>query len=474
MAGNSDELAHIGTLRWSFISSRLIRPALETTKAALLSWRWLVGDLWLRRAPSWVAAIRDVQGVVARHLSLRSEVRFLMDAHRYRPSTRRAARLRDRAIHLPDAATASMPGEPIDTDLERIKRRVMVLKAPMVRNGTIEKGVVVIKFTETIAFFVQHVDCESLLRFFHVVLEPSWSGYARPTILAWLRLQPQPVIVEASERTDYALLEALRGNLVPVSFGSSDWVDFRVFCPLSQAEKTFDAVYVGNYSPVKRHHVLLKAVRRLRHEGVRVALVCGSWGKGREAVKALIRHYGVNEQVTLFERLSQAGVNQVLNASRVNTLLSVKEGSNRSVFEGLFANVPAIVLRSNIGVNKDYINDATGVLIEEDELAEAIVHFRQEGRRYRPREWAMEHISPIETARKLSRRLKEISEQVGEPWTADVVPKVNAPELKYFSADHQRQMPAAADVLGTFLRPMRERLTERDVFRRLGIDARYC
>lgn len=81
----------------------------------------------------------------------------------------------------------------------------------------------------------------------------------------------------------------------------------------------------------------------------------------------------------------------------MNILLSLKEGSNRAIFEGFFANTPAIVLKSNIGVNKSYINEQTGRLIREDELPEALVEFRSSFSRYSPRKVGdAEHIPRTE------------------------------------------------------------------------------
>jgi len=113
-------------------------------------------------------------------------------------------------------------------------------------------------------------------------------------------------------------------------------------------------------------------------------------------------------------------------------LLSLKEGSNRALFEGMFAGTPAILLEKNIGVNKDYINEKTGKLVKERELAESIIHFKKYWQSYDPRSWAMNNISPEKTTEKLVAAINYIDK--GVKFTlGDIDTKVNQPEVGYFT-----------------------------------------
>lgn len=385
-------------------------------------------------------------------------LRALMDAHRYsqRPYL-------DRLVSREKALIArTVPGHVrfVGPDrLEAASRRAIILKTPAFGDdGRARKGVLLITFTDTLAFFCHQVDCERLLQYFHVVLEPSWSGYCDPNILFWTRFPAHPVVVQATERKDRDFMTSLRSNLVPVDFGASDWVDFRLFRPVPGTPKDFDAVYVTNYNPIKRHHVLFRAIKRIGDPAYRAALAFGKWGDARKDMEALVDYYGVRRNVTLLDGLSPEGVNDLLNRSKVNVLLSRKEGSNRSIFEGFFANVPGIVLRGNIGVNKDYINDQTGQLVDERKLPDALLDFRHNWARYTPLEWASRNISPIVTTRKLEDCLARLSRQAGEPWSGGLVPKVNAPEAQYFSPEDAAAMPDPASVLGLFLKSNTEGL----------------
>jgi glycosyltransferase involved in cell wall biosynthesis len=245
-------------------------------------------------------------------------------------------------------------------------------------------------------------------------------------------------------------LAGLKSHLIPVPFGSSDWVNHRVFFP-TEEPKTFDAVYVANYAPLKRVHVLFRALRQITRGGspFRAALVCSSWGGKRDVVHQLIDYYGVGENLTVFEDLERDEVNSVLNLSKCNLLLSLKEGSNRSLFEAMFAGTPVMLLDENTGVNRDYINEETGMVVPEVGLSEGLQRMAGTFERYRPREWAMENISPEVTTRKLARVLQDANS--GNRNFDDLLVKTNDPEAVYFDPGLGLDGPAIARrVLGAF------------------------
>ncbi|MFO0773270.1 MAG: glycosyltransferase [Nitrospiraceae bacterium] len=351
------------------------------------------------------------------------------------------------AIRVNIAAMSDVP----DPSLEgRYIRRCIVLKNPVRRGEVLERGVLLITFTETFPYFHEKINCEELLNYFYVVLEPSWAGYCDANILRWSTYSGRPIVVEATESTDFEFISALGSNLVPVSFGASDWADFRTFAPVAGVEKRYDAVYVTNYHPIKRHHVFFKAIRAISDPTYKAAIVFGRNGDAEDDIQALIDFYGIRKNLEIFEGLPQQELNKLLNMSKVNVLFSLKEGSNRSLFESMFSGVPGILLKSNVGANKTYINSYTGRLVEEREVCEALQHFRTEWSTYSPREWALQNISPLVTTQKLSKILRGCAEEQGEPWTQDLVPKVNAPEVQYFHDADTKRMLASREVLACF------------------------
>lgn len=316
---------------------------------------------------------------------------------------------------------------------EWIEKRSIVLKDPVIdENGRVlEKGVYLIKFTTTFPDAFARFNPERLLEYFHIVLEPSWAGYCLPEILSWSSFS-EPVVVEASEHEDRSLLESLSSNLLPVEFGSGDWVDPDVFCPIEGVQKEFDVIYVANFNSIKRQYVFLKALRELDRQGVQLkaALVCGRWGECREEILELITDFELSDKITFYEGLSQPELNILLNKSKVNVLLSLKEGSNRSLFEGFFAGTPGIVLSNNIGVNKEYFNSQTGICITESDLPRTLVFFSQNWDSFSPREWAIDNISPVKTTEKLEEVIKRFDPDFGrhasQPSKMSI--KVNSPE----------------------------------------------
>ena len=332
-----------------------------------------------------------------------------------------------------------------------LRVRSLVLKPPIGSSSDVvkkEKGVLLVK--GEIEPLICLCTVGRLLQNYWLVLEPGSAGYALANILYFTAFPDFPVVVMAPAVEDRIFLRDLNRNLVPTSIGASDWVNPEVFRPLPDTPKIYDAVMVSYWGRVKRHHVLFKALRKLRDESYKVALVGIPWDEGTlSQVENLANWYGVRHQITFFEKLRPEEVNMVLNQSKVNLLLSLKEGANKTLFEGMFAGVPAILLENNIGVNKEHIVEGrTGRLVKERELPEALLWFREHYREFSPREWAMHNISPPVTAAKLNDLLQKLAHQRGEPWTRDIVAKTNCPEPMYYpDASVAEGFPTIDDIL---------------------------
>jgi len=189
--------------------------------------------------------------------------------------------------------------------LQRLKKKWgIVLKSPrLTGERALEKGALLLTHSISFQFFCYCTDVHSVLEHYILILEPGWSGYTDPAILYFTRFRDQPIIVMAPEKRDYEILKALGTNLIPVSFGFSDWVNPFLFRPLECQEKKYDAVYVGSWLRFKRHHVLFKVLHELGDPSFQVALVSFLL-ENREEIELLIDAYGVRENVTLFEQIS--------------------------------------------------------------------------------------------------------------------------------------------------------------------------
>jgi glycosyltransferase involved in cell wall biosynthesis len=334
------------------------------------------------------------------------------------------------------------------------EQRGIVLKAPrLIRDRVVEKGVLFLGANIAFRFFRLYLDATAVLQRYVLVLGPSWSAHARFDILYFTRFTGHPVVVAATERRDYQFLERLGSNLIPVSFGCSDWINPSIFRPLQAEEKLYDAIMVARWSFYKRHHALFRALRDMRDPSFRVALVGLSSPDDRKEAEALIDGYGVGDNVSLFGKLTQEEVNKVLNQSKVNLLLSLQEGGNRCIAEGFFAGVPGLALKNNMGLQKDYFTPQTGKLVAEKDLAAELLFFRDHWSEFDPRPWAEEHIAPDLTAAKLNKLVKSLAHQRGEEWTRDLVALWNDLELKYYPDEQAgRGLPSMGEILTQYAR----------------------
>jgi glycosyltransferase involved in cell wall biosynthesis len=342
------------------------------------------------------------------------------------------------------------------SDRARLATAGLVLKAVRCDGDrVVEKGVLLLKNIERFDLFRRCVDMAALLQRYALVLEPSWSAYAHPLVLAFCAHREHPVLVMAPWLDDYRFLERLDSSLRPIPIGGSDWVDPRVFRPLAGREKRYDAVMIARWTVRKRHHLLFRALRRIGDPSFRVALVASTsiTGPDRDAILATVDAQGLAGRITVFEDLPHAEVNEILNQSKVNLVLSRQEGSNRSLFEGFFAGVPGLAFANHLGIPKAHFNAQTGRLIAEHELADALLHFREHASEYDPRPWALATIAPEVTTAKLNAALKALAEARREPWTCDIVAKCNSSDPRYYpDASVGQGFPAIGELLAQFPR----------------------
>lgn len=356
---------------------------------------------------------------------------LLLRSHRIMNTNLAQRLIAEKVLRLPSALQML-----ITTDVfgEESARRTIVLKWPDMGGASARRrGIMLIKFTRTFGYFHLNVDIQELARYFHIVLEPSWAGYADPNILAWANQTNEPIYVQSSEITDRVFLNCLDTNLIPLSIGASDWVDHHSFSPAG-LPKIYDSIYVANLNPIKRTIRYMQAIRRLckKDPEYRGVLVCAEWGGGDEKdIMRLVQRYGIAENLSVMFSLDNRRLCQVIDQSKVSILLSLKEGSNKTLFESMFINVPVICLAENTGVNKGYINEYTGKLIDDYCLEKTLLSMKNRWEAFQPRKWAMKNISPSITTMKL---LELIGNNEGiEIDPSTVLVKVNNPEFAYLA-----------------------------------------
>ena len=189
---------------------------------------------------------------------------------------------------------------------------------------------------------------------------------------------------------------------------------------------------IANWEMLKRHQVLVWAIRALNDPPYRFALVGGKLSGTRREIEALLTCYGIRDECNIDESTPQTVRNFLLNQSKVNVLVSRWEGSDRSLFEGSFASVQSVALRGIIGPNCGHSNDATGVMVDDGEFPAALHRFL--------REW-----SSYDSVRDLvfSR---------GKQWARDIVAKASILELRYVNPAHAERLRVAKAMQSQYAR----------------------
>ncbi len=317
--------------------------------------------------------------------------------------------------------------------------------------GLREKGVLFLNFDETVDKFFALYDVERLADNYRIVFEPSAWGYqqARMFLLQGLKTD---VIIEAQYRQDFEYIETLGGALKPIRLGAGDWADPDLFQSGRNTEKKYDLVMIANWLKWKRHKLLFQTMKHLQGKLGRVALIgYPIEGSTSDEIRSLATRFGIEKQIDIFENISAVQVGQIIRSAKAGILLSKKEGANRGIYECFFSDVPVLLTSSNVGVNRDHINEMTGVLASDAALLETIVELVDRYEYFKPRKWALENTGATNSSARLNVFLKKLAIASGEVWTQDIFPKKNAPTPLYLSEEHRKTADKEVEKLENYL-----------------------
>ena len=211
---------------------------------------------------------------------------------------------------------------------------------------------------------------------------------------------------------------------------------------------------IASWQPLKRHSFLFRILKNTNLKEVRVALVGYAWaGSSRKDIEREAYKYGVLKQITFFESIPHAQVASILNQSKVAVMLTEREGANRGIYEAFCCNVPVILYRYNRGVNKDIINDKTGMLADDNELGEAISYMLSHYTNYSPREWLMANSGYLNAWTKLNNAFLEIERIRTGKAVSDLCMIKSNPNLVYVNDADRLRMETEYCKLKSFLSP---------------------
>ncbi len=201
---------------------------------------------------------------------------------------------------------------PHDEDPER-QGDLVILKA--YNRSTGERGVLLIKYSETILAMPAMFDLGTLASHYMLVLEPSSWGYQDARFLLYLGSDVD-VLVQAPRAADFDFVEQLDTNLTSVRVGAGEWGDPSVFRPRAAGkDATCDVVMVAAWDPLKRHEVFFRAAANLKQERglrLRIALIGYNMSWTRQQIEQLLHEYDLERQCTIYEDIPHSEVASVI------------------------------------------------------------------------------------------------------------------------------------------------------------------
>jgi glycosyltransferase involved in cell wall biosynthesis len=273
----------------------------------------------------------------------------------------------------------------IDDPARFLTNMAIVLKSP----SETEKGVLLIAYNYAFPTFSLLFDTKEVLKKYHLVLEPSTARFFMSDILMFKGLS-EKVYIQAGEPRDAQLLKRISTNLHPLPIAANWWINSNIFKPNPEVIKDIDIIMVSSWLKLKRHNLLFKALSQLKQRGqmLRCALVGYPIDMTKEDIITLAKKHGVLEQIELHEWLSQEEIALLYQRSKLNLLLSKREGFNRSIIEGFHCDIPCLLREGfNFGYKYDYMNNQTGGYYKDNYLADIINSTISNIDSYKPQQW---------------------------------------------------------------------------------------
>jgi len=259
-------------------------------------------------------------------------------------------------------------------DPEKFLQFMAIVQAPY---NSSHKGLITIAYNYAFPAFLLLFDVEKVMTRYHIVLEPSTARLFMPEVIIYDEL-PAPVFVQyGEEKRDADFLERYCHSLKPVPIAANWWLNTNIFRIDRTIEKRYDVIMVSSFTKLKRHKLLFGAMAKAKAQGKNITAICvGYEGRYTKAdIERFAEEAGVSEQVTVVENLNPDQVAVCYNQSRINLLLSTREGYNRSIIEGMYCGVP-ILLREgfNFGQKYSFITPKSGDYYRDHTLMEDILN----------------------------------------------------------------------------------------------------
>ena len=312
----------------------------------------------------------------------------------------------------------------MDSPERLLGTRLLVLR----ESGESEKGLIALDYSFAFRVFAAKFNVSEVVRKYHLVLEPSWSGLCDEDVLALSSYGD--IFVQTNEPRDVNFLESVRLSIIPINIAANWWIDTRIFRPLPNRERDADVLVNASWAEFKRHEFIFAALSKLRHSGVELKTILVGYPNGLEAsdVRELARQYNVEGQVELYENIPPNRINDLLNRVHVNLVWSRREGSNRALAEGLSAGVRGILrVGFNYGFEYPFVRDGMVGFADERSLPSELIRACSSNEDLDPRAWVDKNMNPQLATERIDAAVSRRCSVIGERWTAGkIAVKVSA------------------------------------------------
>ena len=178
------------------------------------------------------------------------------------------------------------------------------------------RGVIIINYNYAFPLFAQQYDLRDRSRY-HIVLEPSWSGYCTEDVLCYTGLCPNAVFVQGYERRDREFIDAWE----PISLASR--------CPRTGGSTAASSLRFRPWKgtsilswppvgPTSAPSSVLSSPAGIAPQRSPPASACVGYPAGSTLteIKRRAEWYGVSDQIEFHEFVPQAKVAELMNRTR--------------------------------------------------------------------------------------------------------------------------------------------------------------
>ena len=308
--------------------------------------------------------------------------------------------------------------------------------------GPREPGVVYIGFEIEWMRFLRSLTLAALKEFaerYTLIVAPSSSPY-NPINFIFPAAYGTPLYSLINHAEDADILRRVSPTYRVVPMYTSHWVNPAIYPPRPHAERDIDILMVAAWGKVKRHHLLFGALRRMP-ASLKVLLIGQDQdGRTQETMRREAGWYGVADRFEMWSNASHVQVREAFCRAKISLLLSLREGSAVVVPESLFADTPVGLLHNAYNGSRDFINEQTGRLLHERDLAGQLMDFLAQADHCTARVWAESNIGCFRSSDRLNEILKRDALAEGREWTRDMFPLCWQPDPRLVRADDWRSL----------------------------------